>query len=239
MTPGTTQRTIASRGKEAIRRFIPSALLKERRIIQQLGPKAGRVYTRLRLLDALGIRTSNQRMAPQSARSFLFVCYGNIMRSAMAEFFLRHALREAGLEQQVRIMSAGLHASGGREAHLWAQEASADLGISLAEHRARPLTRQMVEQADCILAMDFQNQAELLTLYPEARDKIYMLSAYGESHRQYRQIPDPYLSDLGATRLCGRQLQACIRNLVTSTFPSSVAFPTSSNGAAHSRTNLP
>jgi protein-tyrosine-phosphatase len=119
-------------------------------------------------------------------------------------------------------MSAGLHANAGREAHLWAQEASADLGISLAEHRAKPLTREMVEQADCILAMDFQNKAELLTLYPESQGKIYMVSAYAEGPLQYRKIPDPYLGDLETTRLCGRQLQACIRNLMISTFPSSV-----------------
>jgi len=143
------------------------------------------------------------------------------MRSAMAGFLMRQALREAGLEKQVRIMSAGLHAIAGREAHVWAQEASADLGISLAEHRAKPLTREMVEQADCILAMDFQNKAELLTLYPESQGTIYMLSAYAEGPWQYREIPDPYLGDLETTRFCGRQLQTCIRNLMISTFPSS------------------
>ena len=123
-------------------------------------------------------------------------------------------------KQQVRIMSAGLHASAGREAHPWAQEASADLGISLAEHRAKPLTQKMVEQADCVLAMDFQNKAELLTLYPEVQDKIYMLSAYAEGPWQYREIPDPYTwAILETTRFCGRQLQTCIRNLIRSMFP--------------------
>jgi hypothetical protein len=64
-----------------------------------------------------------------------------------------------GLKQQVQVMSAGLHACAGREAHIWAREASADLGISLAEHRAKPVTKKMVEGADCILAMDFRNKA--------------------------------------------------------------------------------
>jgi low molecular weight phosphotyrosine protein phosphatase len=81
------------------------------------------------------------------------------MRSAMAEFLMRQALKEAGLEGQVRIMSAGLLASAGREAHPWAQEASADIGIALAEHRAKLLTREMMERADCIFAMDFQNKS--------------------------------------------------------------------------------
>jgi protein-tyrosine phosphatase len=214
-------RTVKTASKEVLRKFVPKFLLQQRGIVLRLGPRAGRIYAGLRLLDAVGVRTANQRMAPPSARSFLFVCFGNIMRSAMAEFLMRQALREAGLEEHVQIRSAGLHANAGREAHLWAQEASADLGISLAEHRAKPLTPEMVEQADCILAMDFQNKAELLTLYPEAQGKIYMLSAYGESPWQYREIPDPYLGDLATTRFCGRQLLTCIRNLMISTFPTS------------------
>jgi protein-tyrosine phosphatase len=215
-------RTITTASKDVLRKIIPDFLLKQRDIVLRLGPKAGRIYARLCLLDALRVRTSNRQLVPPSARSFLFVCFGNIMRSVMAEFLMRRAAKEAGLEEQVGIMSAGLHAIAGREAHPWAQVASADLGIVLAEHRAKPLIPEMMEQADCILAMDFQNKAELLTLYPELQGKIYMLSAYADGPWQYREIPDPYLGDLDTTRFCARQLQTCIRNLMTSMFPSSV-----------------
>ena len=110
-----------------------------------------------------------------------------------------------------------MHASPGREAHPWAQEAAADLGISLTQHRAKLLTREMVSRADCVFAMDFQNKAELLTLYPEAQEKILMLSAYAEGAWKDREIPDPYLGDVEVTRHCGRQLQICIRNLLAGT----------------------
>jgi protein-tyrosine phosphatase len=213
-----TTRTSATTSKDLLRKFIPNFLLQQRGVILRLGPGAGRIYASLRLLDVLGIRAANQRRAPASARSFVFVCFGNIMRSAMAESLMRRDLSETGLLEQAQIKSAGLHATAGREAHPWAQEAASELGISLAEHRAKLLTTEMVEQADCIFAMDFQNKAELLTLYPAAREKIYMLSAYAEGPWQYREIPDPYLGDLEATRYCGRQLEICIRNLLASTF---------------------
>jgi protein-tyrosine-phosphatase len=167
----------------------------------------------------LGIRIANQRMAPPSARCFLFVCSGNMMRSAMAEFAMRQTLRDAGLEDQVRILSAGLHASPGGEAHPWAQQASAEVGISLAAHRAKLVTQEIVEQADCIFAMDFQNKAELLTLYPKAREKVLMLSAYADGPGQYREIEDPYFGDIETTRRCCQQLQTCVRNLAIRTFP--------------------
>jgi protein-tyrosine-phosphatase len=209
-------RTLASASKDVLRKFIPDFLLKQRSIILRLGPKAGQTYARLRLLDTMGLRSGSRRLVPPSARSFVFVCFGNIMRSAMAEFLMRRALRETEREQQFQIVSAGLHTNSGREAHLWAQEASSELGISLAEHRSKPLTREIVERADCILAMDFQNKAELLTLYPEFRNKFYMLSAYAEGDWQFREIPDPYTGDLEVTRFCCRQLQTCISNLVKS-----------------------
>ena len=141
------------------------------------------------------------------------------MRSPMAEALMKQALTEAGFVQQVDVVSAGLHAVPGREAHPWARAASADFGISLEQHRAKLLTPEMVERADCIFAMDFQNKAELLALYPESRHKIRMLSAYAEGRSQYREIPDPYLGDIEITRSCYRELQKCIRNLMISTFP--------------------
>lgn len=146
------------------------------------------------------------------------------MRSAMAEFLLRKALNDTAPEaiEKVRIVSAGLHATPGREAHPWMQEAAVELGFSLASHRAKQLTREMVDAADAIFAMDFQNKAELLTLYPDARERIYMLSMYAEGAWKYREIPDPYLGDLEVTRYCAKQLQICIRNLLTATVFSSV-----------------
>ncbi|MBZ5683737.1 MAG: hypothetical protein LAP86_01765 [Acidobacteriia bacterium] len=213
--------------KDVVRKFIPRFLLQQRGIIRRLGPGAGRIYAGLRMRDVLGMRGEDQRAVPSSARSFVFVCFGNIMRSAMAEALMRKALNETapGEIEKVRIVSAGLHANPGREAHPWMQEAAADLGISLTTHRAKLLTREMADAADAIFAMDFQNKAELLTLYPESAEKIHMLSAFAEGAWKHREIPDPYLGDLEVTRYCARQLQTCIQNLLAATVFSSTKQP--------------
>ena len=205
--------------KDAVRRFIPRFLLQQRGIIRRLGPGAGRIYAGLRMRDVMGIRGENQRQVPAGARSFVFVCFGNIMRSAMTEFLMKKALSQApqAVGQNVRIVSAGLHANPGREAHPWMQEAAEGLGLSLTSHRAKLLTREMVDHADAIFAMDFQNKAELLTLYPDAADKIYMLGTYAEGPWKDREIPDPYLADLEGTRYCARQLEICVHNLLSGT----------------------
>ena len=53
--------------KRMVRALVPQPLLRNRGIILRLGPDAGRIYARLRLLDTLGVRTENKKMAPPSA----------------------------------------------------------------------------------------------------------------------------------------------------------------------------
>jgi protein-tyrosine phosphatase len=212
------------KSRQTLRRLASRVLHEQQGVGLRSGSRAGRIYSRLRLLDLLGIRTSNQRIARTDCKSFLFVCFGNIMRSAMAEALMRKALREHGMgEDEVKVASAGLHSTPGREAHPWALKAADELGVSLAEHRATLLASETVAQADCVLAMDLQNKAELLALYPEAKDKICMMSAYADGPWKNREIPDPYLTDLEGTRHCARQLQICVRNLIESTLLSSAS----------------
>jgi len=196
----------------SLRNLVPDSLLRERETILRLGPKAGPIYARLRLLDLVGVRSPNMRGVSPAARSFLFVCFGNLMRSPMAEAFFRKAVGDAGLHG-IHGASAGLHAIPGNEAHPWALTASQGIGLPLTSHRAQPVTPDLVTQADAIFAMDFQNKAELLARFPEFESKILMLSAYADGPFRYREIPDPYFGDIDATRRCYGVLQACIRNL--------------------------
>jgi len=75
------------------------------------------------------------------------------------------------------------------------------------------LTREVVERADVIFAMDSLHKAELLALYPAAKNKIFMLSAYADRPLRYREIPDPYTGNLQVTRECYAVLRICIQRL--------------------------
>jgi protein-tyrosine-phosphatase len=148
------------------------------------------------------------------------VCFGNIMRSPMAEALFRQELGPHADERSLRIASAGLHATPGNPAHPWALAASAKLGVSLEQHRAKLLTAGMVQEADAIFAMDFQNKAELLTLYPESKTKVFMLRACLQDSSQI-EIPDPYYGSVETTLDCYRMIQACMRNMAHHLFPRS------------------
>jgi protein-tyrosine phosphatase len=114
----------------------------------------------------------------------------------------------------VTVSSAGLNAVPGRAAHSWAIAAARELEVSLEGHRARLLTRDMVDQADAIFVMDYQNLAQLLSRYPEASKKIYMLGAFASERYPTIEIADPYYSDERGTRSCYSILKTCIENLV-------------------------
>jgi protein-tyrosine-phosphatase len=201
--------------KRMLRSLLPRRILREREVLHHLGKPAADHYLGLRMMDAVGLRSANRRTIPSECRNVVFVCFGNIMRSPMAELLLKRALAEHGA-QGIVVSSAGIHASPGKEAHPWALAAARDFGLSLDRHRSKLLTAEMMEKADAVFAMDFQNKAELLALYPDRREKIFMLSAYAEGRGKYREIGDPFHGDLEVTRRCYAVIQTCIRNLANS-----------------------
>ena len=146
------------------------------------------------------------------------------MRSPMAERMLKRTLLERGVKE-AQVRSAGIHAVPGTEAHPRAQVAARELGLPLDDHRSQLLTPAMVDEADAIFAMDFQNKAELLALFPQAKNKIFMLGAYASIPGRYCEIPDPFFGDQDQARRCYQVVQTCIDNLAASLWPSQVHEP--------------
>jgi protein-tyrosine phosphatase len=198
--------------KAAAKTLLPVAVTQELRRYRGYSATERMLYLKIRTLDVMGVRHLNRRYPPRTASSFLFVCFGNIMRSPMCQALMQRAVASSS---DIVIVSAGLNAVPGRAAHPWAVGAAKELGISLENHRAQLLTSEMVTKADVIFAMDYQNVVQLRSRYPEAKDKIYMLGAFGGTNRS-AEIDDPYYSGEDGTRQCYKVLQICIDNLVSS-----------------------
>lgn len=202
-------RSLRKAGIAFAKKVVPRRLIQEIRRYRRLKKSERFTYLKLRINYELGL---DSRKVPSTARSFVFVCFGNIMRSPTAEALFRQA--SAGLG--VRITSAGLNATPGTPAHPWAVAAAEELGISLANHRATLLTPTMIDDAEAILAMDLQNQVELLTRYPDAAAKFFMLGAYSGATSRTVEIRDPFYGDLNETRRCYALLRTCTQNLASS-----------------------
>lgn len=123
----------------------------------------------------------------------LFVCTGNICRSPTAEIVLRAKVREAGLQDRVKIASAGTtdyHA--GWPADERSTEHARLRGYDLSSHRARQVEPLDFERFDLILALDGGHLKELLADCPPAeRSRIRRLMDFAPAGLP-RDVADPY-----------------------------------------------
>ncbi len=123
----------------------------------------------------------------------LFVCMGNICRSPMAEGMFRHAIKAAGLDQQVQIDSAGTHSYHiGSPPDPRAQQASQKRGVDISNLRSRLVVDQDFAEYDYILVMDGANHANLVRRAPEKHQhKIRRLLSFSRKYPNL-DVPDPY-----------------------------------------------
>ena len=95
----------------------------------------------------------------------LFVCLGNICRSTMAEYVMRHLVRERGLEGQIIADSAGTSTEElGNPVHPGTQRVLAAHGIACGNHWARQMTRADYRKYDLLIGMDEGNLSSMVRL---------------------------------------------------------------------------
>jgi protein-tyrosine phosphatase len=127
--------------------------------------------------------------------TIVFVCLGNICRSPTAEGVMRRLVLDEGLEDQIEIDSAGTggwHVGAAPDAR--ATETAARRGTTLTG-AARRFDPRDFGRFDLVLAMDRENQRDLLAIAPdaEARAKVRLFREFDpDSAGGDLDVPDPY-----------------------------------------------
>jgi protein-tyrosine phosphatase len=119
--------------------------------------------------------------------TILFVCSGNTCRSPMAEAIGRKLLADRlgvhDLELETRgisVTSAGSFAMAGARATGHAADAVKELGADLSHHRSRPLSVELIHQADVIYVMSRGHLRAVTGLVPASALKTEMLDPSGD-----------------------------------------------------------
>jgi len=173
-----------------------------RRLITELSRDelghAFRIVTETRSARARRL-SAVQGALTHGAGRLIFVCYGNIMRSAFAA--AQAVDRAPALAPRIR--GAGTHATPGREAHADAREAAHSFGVDLSAHRAARLGELRVASADVLVCMDLANAARASALPGADARRVFLVGDVGEGPRQ---VADPYGHGLAVTHEAFRRV---------------------------------
>ncbi|MEV4327371.1 hypothetical protein ACIBI0_23350 [Microbispora rosea] len=115
---------------------------------------------------------------PEGSGTFrvLFVCTGNICRSAMAE---RLTLAALGPDSPILVGSAGTHARTGWPMAERAREVLLRLGGDPEGFASRTLTAEAVARADLVLAASSEHRAAAVALHPHAAARAFTIAEFG------------------------------------------------------------
>ena len=130
-------------------------------------------------------------------KKILLVCTGNICRSPLAAALMQRALGERGAEG-IEVSSAGTGAWDGAPVSEGAYLVGLEQGLDLSAHRARLLTRDLVEQSDLILTMARHHRARVDELGGEGR--VFVLGEYAGRGGDAAEVSDPFGGDLAVYR---------------------------------------
>lgn len=127
-----------------------------------------------------------------------FVCLGNICRSPAAHAVFRHLVRDANLESEIVITSAGTgswHIGNPPDKRMLA--ALSKKNIEAGDLRAELVTEEDIAESDLVLAMDESNFNDLHDIAREHdRQKIHLFMDFASTYDDLNEVPDPfYASD--------------------------------------------
>lgn len=145
----------------------------------------------------------------------LFVCTGNICRSAMADAYLKCVLKKLNMEDKVQVFSCGINADIGDKATNYAKEAIAAYGANLESHRARNVQQFDLTSFDKILVMTAEHKRRVCGISPEISCKVALLKEYMEHNATgYMNIDDPWGLSREVYKACATEIVNCVDNLV-------------------------
>lgn len=135
----------------------------------------------------------------------------------MAERVFRRKLKESNCNDinDIKVSSAALYDLERAPSDPKAVEILNKKGLDGYGHKSRPLTEDMIAEADKIIVMEGEHKEMIIDKYPDAEGKVYLLKSFSGNYNGLDEdIKDPYgLSDYHY-RLCFAEIYMAVEGLI-------------------------
>ena len=155
----------------------------------------------------LKIKQNNSIKHPlQYTKKILFLCYGNINRSAAAECILQ----QQGNKKNLTIESAGFHSKDKRPADPNMVKVAQQYHVDMQNCTSNTVNETMIHAAELIFVMEIEHMIRLVNLYPQAKSKTFLLGSLSTDEKIPLEISDPYGRSVEAYEDCFKQIKNCV-----------------------------
>jgi len=134
-----------------------------------------------------------RRLAPrlQGPMEAVFVCTGNVARSAAAEIIASQLSEEYGLTDDWIFTSAGTSALSGSRVYRHVGKQLDERGYDISGYRAKQLTEDMVERATLILVAEAEHADWIIREWPQYHHKVHLIKQVANLKQEVSSEAEP------------------------------------------------
>ncbi len=146
----------------------------------------------------------------------MFICTGNICRSAMAHGLMEKKVMDQKINN-IEVFSCGIHAAIGDTPTYEARTVMEEYGVDISKHRATNIKYSDIEKMDLILCATNSHKIAVIDMYPNLEGKVFTMKEYVDYNREYHypiNIKDPWGYDIDTYRSCAGEIDECLELLI-------------------------